>query len=346
MGRSITRGDMARQLGCSLQFLALIETHGRYLPPNHPLVPKMAEILGLTLPEIHTFCKHEPFTESQIKLAESRLGTKEQADGTFRRAAAVPKALPAGDVAAAIEGEVDEDHHINKAGVIVPNRQRRGRVSHVPYGQRVTSLRARRLALGLNYVKLAAALGVDQAFVYRTVDNPKALAPNHPLIPKIASVLKLSEAEVRRHAKRPRMTDMAINSALAKMGRQHPGRNGGKQKTQPAKKPAKKPAKQPDEKQEPGTALVPVSTKGRKSTGLSVHDAKRAYNALRLMDPETRQCARSLAMATTLAAMKGKKFLDVAVPTEGMAMILNDWLRLKGIPEIVVLAVDYDKVFG
>jgi transcriptional regulator with XRE-family HTH domain len=346
MGRSITRGDMARQLGCSLQFLALIETHARSLAPNHPLVPKMAEILGLTLPEIQVFCKHEPYTESQIKLAKFRLGLKEQKDGRFGRPKE-PKALlgsgngsgnesgnGSGDVASALAADIDEDHHVNKSGAIVPSKQRR-RTHLAPMSDRVPSLKARRLELGLNYTTLAAHLGCEQAWVYRSLDNPKALSPNHPLIPKIAKLLRIPETEVRRHAKRARMSDAAINMALARLGQSRGIRGHDKH-----------PAKAPKPVTGKSTALVPLGHSAALIKARGEKNGKRAYNALRLMDAETRQCARSLAMATTLAAMKGQRYLDVAIPTEGMAAILNDWFRLKGIQEPVVVAVDYDAVFG
>src|SRR5215471_11287966 len=215
---------------------------------------------------------------------------------------------------------------------------------------------------GLDSRQMAKALGCSMSVVTARIDQGD-IAPNHPLVHKIATAFGLSAPEVAALCRRKAMTPGQVKLSTFRMGKtkdeitrttkatardarkpptlkKKPGETWGawRQRQRDARKALTAEAKSP------GTALVHVPKKPAVEKASS--SMKRAYNALRLMDPKTRQCARSLAMATTLAAIKGQAYLDVAVPTEGMAEILNDWLRLKGIPEVVVLAVDYDKVFG
>jgi hypothetical protein len=206
--------------------------------------------------------------------------------------------------------------------------------------KRIIDLRKQR---DLTAQAFAAALGCNVSYVRNFVDTGD-IAKNHPLIPKIAAALKLSESDVRVLCRRPDMTEMQLGQSLARLGKPHPTRRGKGPKRKPLTWVQRRKAARVAQA---GTSVVHVP----KAKAPVVHAgdgklSKRAYNALRLMDKDTRQCARSLAMATTLAAIKGKKYLDVAIPTLGMAAILTDWFRLKGIDEPVVPAVDYDAVFG
>jgi hypothetical protein len=212
--------------------------------------------------------------------------------------------------------------------------------------------------------ELAKILGCNPSFVGARIDKGD-IAPNHPLVPKLAQALGMSVPELQVLCKKPEMTAGQLSLSKLHTGKPSPRAqalaNGKKPKKKKAggggggaanvagwwtKRAAAQRAERDGHKRE-SKQLVRVSNGGAVvATKAGKAAAKRAYNALRLMDPETRQCARSLAMATTLAAMKGSQYLDVAIPTGGMARILNDWFRLKGIPEPVVVAVDFDEVFG
>jgi transcriptional regulator with XRE-family HTH domain len=315
--KNLTRGEVARALGCSIPWLATIERHPRALAPNNPVIPKLAELLGMSEPEVQAFAKAEPFTEAQLKLSRFRMGRHE---GGKRRS---PKALL---------GSGDGAEAATRALV-----------------RTATSLRAARKARGLDAAAFAKQLGVHKSLITNRIDHDD-IAPNHPLVPKIAKALGMRESAVRKLAKRPLMDEKGLQQSASRLGKPVPGvTRGARGMTWATRRKLRKQAAHRE--REPGTALVRTSAQAvvvaATPTGtLNGKISKRAYNALKKLNHETRQCARSLAMATTLAAMSGKKYLDVAIPTVGMAAILNDWFRLKGVREQVVTTVDYDEVFG
>jgi len=238
-----------------------------------------------------------------------------------------------------------------------------------------TTLGTLRKQRGLSARDMAAAIGCSLGIITSRIDHGD-LAPNHPLVPKIATALGMTEPEVRALCRRKPMNPGQLALAQLRLGRPSAEINGPAKRSTPAKlkrkrgeqwgawrqrqREARLAAKSASVRgKKPGTSLVHipklVPKRGRGRPMREGRAEKRAYAALRMLDEATRQSARSLAMATTIAAMQGHEVLklgvtlgdlDLAVPTSGLAAILNDWLHMKGITEPVVLTVDYDKVFG
>jgi len=366
--RRLSVAEVAQACGCSIGFIQQIERHAQVLAPNHPIIEKLAESLGMSVPEVQTFAKHEPYTQGQIKLALFRMarGRDNRGGDALPRA---PKALPAG------EAEPNDGERVNKEGQVVavqPKPRLPKRTS-----RHVASLAALSKAQGFTRGSLANALGVSRAMIDRVVLNSLGLAPNHPIIPKVAKTLGVAEEEVRRHARKKTLSHQALLMIDARMGKPSPAaatyrarrhfgaQRGNKnpketwasrrrrekaeamQAERERRRDEKLAAKAAKARGQPGTALVRVKQGAvERAVARNERDEKRAYNALRLMDKDTRQCARSLATATVLAALKGNSHVDVAVPTADLANLLNYLFGKAGMEVPVVIGKSFDELFG
>lgn len=188
-----------------------------------------------------------------------------------------------------------------------------------PAGPVSTRLHTLRRAKQWKMAELARRTGISMATLHRyetKVEPP----PNHPFLAKIARAFGTSVAELTEGTTAAPMSETEL--ATVERGRAAGSIRHPKQKT----------------------ALL-VHTNGAKRNGAK--PGKRR-NALLRNDGPHRQLVRGLAEKVNIARMRGERYItiDVPIPTDAFALLLEDYFGLKGIKKRVLIEADFTDVFG
>lgn len=165
---------------------------------------------------------------------------------------------------------------------------------------------------------LLTAIGISPKNASFGVALDKGRLPsNHPLIPKIAKILKQPEDKVKALCTGEPMDDKSIKMVATNLQKSMMERGNHGQKH----------------------ALVPIR---KPKNAVVVRDRR---NALKRIDHRTRQAARSMTDTLNANIIKGKTYLEV-VPVDDLSLILNDYFERCGIKVPLVLPPTYAESFG
>ncbi|HEY7234542.1 MAG TPA: helix-turn-helix transcriptional regulator [Gemmatimonadaceae bacterium] len=212
--------------------------------------------------------------------------------------------------------------------------------TRTPHGTTLGAIRRQR---HMTQGALAGALGCSLSFITTFVDKGK-IAPNHPLVPKIAQTLGLTEQAVRALCRKPAMNKTQLGQSRAKLTNGNPDsmKTWGQRRAERLRALRAEKAQANHAVTNHAVANHAVVRTSKTSVAASATVTNRTNgtkNGTSLLaragvDKDTRDAARLLTLATNSAHMQGSKEFEVTIPTSGMAHLLADWFRSKGIAEI------------
>lgn len=168
------------------------------IAPNSPMLPGLAKALGVPLDAIQAYAKAAPMTEQWLKKINSQL-----AAGT------IPRGKKLGN---AIRATHHKRHNAPSKpfGRQVSQDGKRGPSPRSAFGRYLLS------AHNLSLQDLTTRLGINYALAAKITSG--GLAPNHPLLPRIARELHVPLAKVVSFMKLPPMPDYTLKRIARQFG--------------------------------------------------------------------------------------------------------------------------------
>lgn len=72
--QGIKVADMAKKIGSSAAFVRMMESHPKFLAPNHPVVERVARALDVPKTVVTNYAKRAPLSAADIERSNARLG--------------------------------------------------------------------------------------------------------------------------------------------------------------------------------------------------------------------------------------------------------------------------------
>lgn len=268
--------------------------------PNSPGLEALAKFMGVPLAELQPFAKAPPMGEKWVRK---------------------------------IRGQI-ENGTLPRGGPSTNKRYRRKRAKRPTGVQGPASYAARNpftklvLSKGTTLTQLAETIGAKQSALWRV--SMGGMAPNHPLIARIAHEIKVPVSQLAAMQRARPITGAFLTRAEKQFAIGHNGHE----------------SHDPN----PGKAIVLASTEhgpgAKPANGHSAANSngKGTYNRLKKLDLARRQSARVLVATVNYHVMKGDT-LSPPLPLHDLHFILEDYLREKGIKENVLVDPKFSQLF-